>query len=191
MCIRDSDYSDPTSGVVIVSPPEFLHIAHDYTEVLPSLNLRFDLTDFVIRASVAKVLSRPSFLNLSPRQTVQTQPRTTRGGNGKLDPTTAVQFDLAVEWYFADYSIASVGLFTKDIDAFIQSQGVPTPFPGVIDPDTGQPLVLTSFRPLNTGKSDMVGVEMSFQRTFADLLPAPFDGLGVIANYTYLSLIHI
>jgi iron complex outermembrane receptor protein len=182
----DIDFSDPTQGVVIVSPPEFLHIAHDYTEVLPSLNLRFDLTDFVIRASVAKVLSRPRFLDLSPRQTVQTPTRTTRGGNGKLDPTTAVQFDLAVEWYFADYSIASIGLFTKNIEAFVQSQGVPTPFPGVIDPDTNQPLVLTAFRPLNTGKSDMVGVELSFQRTFADFLPAPFDGLGVVANYTYI-----
>ena len=31
-----------------------------------------------------------------------------------------------------------------------------------------------------------MGVEMSFQRTFADMLPAPFDGLGVIANWTYI-----
>ena len=33
----------------------------------------------------------------------------------------------------------------------------------------------------------MVGMELSFQRTFADLLPAPFDGLGVITNYTYIN----
>ena len=34
--------------------------------------------------------------DLNPRQTVQPRPRTTRGGNGKLDPTTAVQFDVII-----------------------------------------------------------------------------------------------
>ena len=29
-------------------------------------------------------------------------------------------------------------------------------------------------------------MELVLQRTFTDLLPAPFDGLGVIANYTYI-----
>jgi len=46
--------------------------------------------------------------------------------------------------------------------------------------------VLTAFIPLNTGKSSMTGIELVFQRAFADLLPAPFDGLGVVANYTYI-----
>ncbi len=181
------DYSDPSSPEIILSPPEFVDIGHDYTEVLPSLNLRFDpREDLVVRFSVAKVLSRPRFLDLSPRLTVQPNPRTMRGGNGELDPTTAVQVDLALEWYFADYSIASIGVFTKSIEAFVQPEVVPTPFPGVIDPETNLPLVLTAFRPLNTGESDLTGIEVAFQRTFADVLPAPFDGLGVIANYTYI-----
>ena len=183
----DIDYSDPTAPNIITSPPTFTEVTHDYTETLPSLNLRFDPTDdIVVRVAAAKVLTRPRFLDLSPRQTVQARNRTTRGGNGTLDPTTAVQFDLAVEWYFDDYSIASVGLFTKDIEAFVQQEQTPTPWPGIIDPETNQPLVLIAFRPLNTGKSDLVGIELAFQRTFADLLPAPWDGLGVIANYTYI-----
>ena len=110
-----------------------------------------------------------------------------RGGNGELDPTTAVQFDLALEWYFADYSIASVGLFTKSIESFVQPELTPVPFPGLTDPATNLPLVLTHFRPLNTGESSLTGVELAFQRTFADLLPAPFDGLGVIANWTIIN----
>ena len=184
----DIDYSDPSSPEVLLSTPEYVNIGHAYTEVLPSVNMRFDpRDDIVVRLSVAKVLSRPRYLDLSPRLTVQARPRTMRGGNGELDPTTAVQFDLALEWYFADYSIVSVGLFTKNIEAFVQPEVVPTPFSGVIDPETNQPLVLTAFRPLNTGKSDMVGLELSFQRTFADMLPAPFDSLGLIANYTYIN----
>ena len=183
----DIDYSDPTAPNIITSPPTFTEVTHDYTETLPSLNLRFDPTDdIVVRVAAAKVLTRPRFLDLSPRQTVQARNRTTRGGNGTLDPTTAVQFDLAVEWYFDDYSIASVGLFTKDIEAFVQQEQTPTPWPGIIDPETNQPLVLVAFRPLNTGKSDLVGIELAFQRTFADLLPAPWDGLGIITNYTYI-----
>ena len=180
----DIDYSDPSSPDIILSTPEFVLVGHSYTRVLPSLNLRFDpREDLVVRAAAAKVMSRPRYLDLSPRLTVQANARTMRGGNGELDPTTAVQFDLALEWYFADYSIASVGLFTKSIDSFVQSDLEAVPFSSVIDPDTGQPLVLTAFLPLNTGESSLVGMELAFQRTFADLLPSPFDGLGVIANY--------
>jgi len=39
-----------------------------------------------------------------------------------------------LDWYFADYSIASVGVFTKDIEAFVHTDIVPPPFPGVIAP---------------------------------------------------------
>ena len=77
-------------------------------------------------------------------------------------------------------------MFTKEIEAFVQPDIVPTPFPTVIDPETNRPLVLTAFRPLNSGASSLTGVELVLQRTFADLLPAPFDGLGLIANYTYI-----
>ena len=106
---------------ITLSDPMFVNVAHDYSVVLPALNLRFDhWHDVVVRASVAKVLSRPRYVDLNPRQTVQARNRTINGGNGMLDPTTAVQFDLALEWYFADYSVASVGLFTKTIEAFVQ-----------------------------------------------------------------------
>ena len=181
------DYSDPTAPEVILSDPRYVNVAHDYTEVLPALNLRFDPhEEVVIRASVAKVLSRPRYLDLNPRQTVQARVRTMRGGNGMLDPTTAVQFDLALEWYFADYSIASIGLFTKSIESFVQPDIEEVPWAGVLDPETNLPLVFTFFRPLNTGESDLTGFELVFQRTLADLLPAPLDGLGVIANYTFI-----
>ena len=181
------DYSDPTAPELILAAPDYLEVAHEYTELLPSLNLRFDpRDDLVVRVAVAKVFSRPAFRELNPNASVQPNNRTMSGGNGQLDPTVGLQFDLALEWYFADYSIASFGLFTKDIEGFVQNDIELVPFAGVTDPDTNQPLVLEAFRPLNTGKSDLVGMELAFQRTFADLLPAPFDGLGVIANYTYI-----
>jgi TonB-dependent receptor len=180
------DFTDPANPVLVQTAPEFLSESHDYTEVLPSLNLRFDpRDDMVIRFSWAKVMSRPSFLDLNPRLTVQPNNLSTRGGNGTLDPTTATQIDLAFEWYFADFSIAQVGFFSKDIEAFIQPDFEDVTYAGITDPNTGLPLVLTSARPLNSGKSDLTGLELSYQTTF-DNLPAPFDGFGVNANYTYI-----
>ena len=182
------DISDPTSPVLELSPPEFITVPHSYSMVLPSLNLRFDpMDDVVVRASVAKVMSRPSYLDLNPRFTGGGIGRTIRAGNGELDPTVGVQLDLALEWYFADYSIVSAGLFSKDIEAFVQLDLDDVRFDDVIDPDTNLPVVLLARRPLNTGKSRLTGVELAFQHTFEDLLPAPFDGLGVIANYTYVN----
>ena len=181
------DVSDPTQPELLLSPPEFLNVAHSYSELLPSLNLRFDpREDVVVRASVAKVLSRPAYGDLNPRFTGGGIGRTIRAGNGELDPTIATQVDVALEWYFADYSIASVGVFIKDIEAFVQLDLDQVRFDNVVDPDTNLPVVLTARRPLNSGQSRLTGIELAFQRTFADLLPAPFDGLGVIANWTYI-----
>ncbi len=182
------DYSDPTTPEIILSDPRYVDIGHEYSRVLPSLNLRFDpRDDIVIRASLAKVMSRPRYLDLNPRKSVQARVRTMRGGNGELDPTMATQFDLAFEWYFADYSIAQIGFFTKDIEAFVQPDLEEVPFPGLLDPETNLPLVFTLFRPLNTGQSSLNGLELAFQRTFEGLLPAPLDGLGVIANWTIIN----
>ena len=182
------DYSDPTAPELILADPAYLEVSHEYTEVLPSLNLRFDpRDDIVVRVAVAKVFSRPAFRELNPNASVQPNNRTMSGGNGQLNPTVGTQFDLALEWYFADYSIASFGLFAKDIEGFVQNDIELVPFPGVTDPETNQPLVLEAFRPLNTGESGLVGMELAFQRTMEGLLPAPFDGLGVIANYTHIN----
>ena len=182
------DFSDETAPEILIAPPEYLNVGHAYSHLLPSFNLRFDpRDDLVVRLSVAKVMSRPDFGRTRPNLSVQPGNRTMKGGNAELDPTTGVQFDLAVEWYFADYSIFSVGLFTKEIEGFIQDDVEAVPFPNIIDPITNQPLVLDHFTPLNTAESSLVGMELSFQRTMEGLLPAPFDGLGVIANYTRIS----
>ena len=182
------DFSDETAPEILIGPPEYLSVGHAYSHWLPSFNIRFDpRDDLVVRLSVAQVMSRPDYLRTRPNLSIQARNRTMRGGNAELDPTTGVQFDLAVEWYFADYSIFSVGLFTKEIEGFIQDDFESVPFPNIIDPITNAPLVLDHFTPLNTAESSLVGLELSFQRTMEGLLPAPFDGLGVIANYTRIS----
>jgi TonB-dependent receptor len=50
-----------------------------------------------------------------------------------------------------------------------------------IDPRTDQ---YTFSVPINAGNSEIQGLELFYQHSFAELLPAPFDNLGVVANYT-------
>ena len=181
------DTSDPTQPVLVLSEPRLLSVSHRYAEALPSLNLRLDARDtVVVRLSVARVLSRPSYLDLNPRQTGGAISRQLLSGNGKLDPTTGWQVDLGLEWYFADYSLASVGVFDKDITGIVQLTIDQVGFPDVIDPDTNAPVVLTWRRPENSGNSDLKGLEVTLQTTFA-ALPHPFNGLGLNANYTYVA----
>ena len=183
----DIDYSDPTVPQIITSAPVFTEIAHGYTETLPSLNLRFDPTDdIVVRFAAAKVMTRPRFLDLSPRQTVQPRNRSTRGGNGKLDRPPRC----SSTWRWSGISTTTrlprwVSSPRKSKRSFSRSKPQPHG-PASSIPRPTNPCI-DAFRPLNTGKSDLAGIELAFQRTFADLLPAPWNGLGVITNYTYIN----
>ena len=102
----------PTLANLIFSEPFLRGSTNSYAEVLPSLNLRFELRDdLILRAAAASVMSRPAFSSLNPGQGGSAVLRLISSGNPTLDPITADQADLALEWYFGDYAIASAGAF--------------------------------------------------------------------------------
>ena len=180
------DLSDPTDPLPIMSDPTIRAVSHSYAEVLPALNIRMELRDdMLLRVATGKVMSRPVFRQINPKQSAAPLNRTISGGNGELDPVVAWQTDLAFEWYFADYSIFAAGLFTKNADGFIDLDATPYVYPETIDPATGQALVMTARVPLNGGDARITGLEMAYQQMFP-MLPAPLDGLGLIAKYTYI-----
>jgi len=100
-----------------------------YTDLLPSLNAAYELTDdMIVRFGAAKVMARPLLGNLAPNVTaisVPTNGGTVGGsltvGNPKLDPFRAVNMDLSFEWYFAPGALVSVAVFDKDISSFPQT----------------------------------------------------------------------
>ena len=150
----------------------------NYTDVLPSANFVLELSDKLqAHVAAAKVITRPSLADLAPRLTLNSSGTvfTAVGGNPELRPFEAWQYDATLEWYFAPGSALIGGVFYKDITTFVYSQK--TNF--VVD---GQTYVLTS--PTNGGKATIKGVELAYQHLFKSL-PAPFDGLGFLANYTY------
>jgi TonB-dependent receptor len=151
-----------------------------YTEVLPSLNLIFNLDEaqeHQIRFSAARAMSRPPLDELRASRILSTvttgRPQTGTAGNPDLLPMMANQLDLAYQWYFAKGGLVSVAGFYKQVQRYIaitQSEAIT--------------------RSVNGEGGNVRGLELVYQQAF-NFLPAPFDGLGIASNYAYtLSSIH-
>jgi len=161
--------------------------SNSYTNWLPSLSLRFDATqDVVMRAGFFSSVVRPNPEQLAPIFAVETAndgEREGEFGNPDLDPYEAINFDASVEWYFAEASVLSGGVFYKDIDNFIFNtvfdEDTP-PFNGVYNGIAFNEAVI----PQNGESAEVLGFELNYQQILS-FLPGPFDGVLVGFNYTY------
>ena len=168
-----------------------------YTDVLPSLNLTYDLTPSQkLRFGAAKVSSPQDLFQLGvgnsynfTRNSNRTQPNGTVGGfefingasgNTHLDPYRATQFLLSYENYFAPGALASVSGFYKKVGNFIITKGVNTLVPDDFGGDYGN-----INEPINAGKGKIYGLEFGTQYAFGDGISPFLRGLGFAANYTY------
>jgi len=153
-------------------------VDHEYTEVLPSLNLLFNVTDdSQIRFGLARTMSRPPLIEMRTGFSIDTTvtPNTASGGNPELDPYIANQVDLGYEYYFSDSGAMTVSFFYKDMQSHIGIATSTKTLEGVDYEYSG---------PINGDGGAIKGFEVLYQQSF-DFLPAPFDGLGVYANYSY------
>ncbi len=154
---------------------------NEYTKVLPSANVTFEVSpNFLVRAAAAQTLQRASIADLAPSEFFNATNLSVTGGNAELEPPVSTQADISLEYYTGRTSLISGAIFYKTVDNFIANfvtQGTDTD----LDP---QGRVLTFTRPENLATAEVRGFEIGTQQFF-DFLPAPFDGFGVIANYTY------
>lgn len=178
----------------------------DHTNILPSFNLKLDLTDEVIlRFALSKAMSRPDMGNLRNYTGLgATFPDLDNANDGlwvknaageitganvyysgsaqnpELTPIEAVQADISLEYYFADVGYVTLALFKKEFDDYIQ-------YVMGVESFTNNGVTETAEvrRPRNGEGAGLQGFEIAFQRYF-DFLPEPFDGFGVQANYTYI-----
>ena len=157
-----------------------------YDYLLPSLNLKFGIgEDLIFRLAGSKVLTRPdnaylrNFLNVSID--VNSGALFAQAGNPAIKPATAWQFDASLEWYFARVGSITLNGFYKSIDDFFyQRVRLETYAFG------GELVNVLTRGPDNfDGTGKIKGFEVAYQQTY-EFLPAPFDGLGVAANYTYI-----
>jgi len=157
----------------------------DYSDILPSFNLAYDLADSVIlRTSLAEVIARPNYTDMFSRSTFAGYNDGTPGnetvtkGNIGLEPFKALQGDLGVEYYFGKSGMFSVAAFFKEVDTFVTSGQLLNQSIGVVDPNTGKDN-WTVATVVNGDGGKINGLELQLQDAFD-------SGFGYIFNYTYV-----
>lgn len=174
------------------------HVQHSRSYVLPSLNLRLKATeDLFIRFAASQAIWSPSFSELQAKRIITNSKKEgvnnvatiddvkfaqDQFSNPDLKPMEATQFDISAEWYFDDHGgMAHAALFHKEIDDLFRRENVvynlPNPNNAVV------PVNTTVLK--NIGSGEITGAEIGVTKFF-DALPAPFDGLGIQASYTYI-----
>ena len=89
----------------------------DYNELLPSVHLRWDLTDADrISLSLAKSIKRPNFNELIPVLLDGEFGDNDYIGNPKLDPETANGIDLGFEHRLGKQGVVGVNFFYRDVE---------------------------------------------------------------------------
>jgi iron complex outermembrane recepter protein len=153
---------------------------NSYTNVLPSANLTVNVTDdFLVRFSASQTMQRAGLADLAPSTFVNQTNLTSGGGNAQLTPPISSNLDVSFEYYTGRSSLISGAFFYKDVQDFIST--------GTIEETItigGSTDVYRTSRPFNIASAKVKGFELGVQQFF-DFLPAPFDGFGIIANYTY------
>lgn len=179
-------------GKVVTTPTD---ISHDYSNVLPSLNLSMRLDDEQnLRFGIAKTISRARLdeMNASVSATYNQTPDdngnnwSVSGGNPLLEPKEALGIDLSYENYFSDEGYFSTAFFWKDLDQWIFDGNYEVDMSGVADPATGEipanPTASGSGK-VNGGGGTLWGYEISVSFPFK-LIDESLDGFGLIASHT-------
>ncbi len=157
------------------------------TEVLPSLVLNWNITaEVVARAAYTETLRMPEYSALNPYQTWQdpltsTPYGTGSGGNPELKPTYSKNYDMSLEWYFAEGSSLYGAIFKREIDGLVINGKKTVVREG--EDGVTRPYVLNA--PVNAADGELSGLEIGLVY-FPDNLPAALDGLGIQASYTML-----
>jgi iron complex outermembrane receptor protein len=156
-------------------------ISHSYTDVLPSANLKIDVTpDLVARFAAAETMTRADYSQLAGATSLSGPDTATgTGGNPDLKPILSNNFDAGLEWYFAKQSLLSATLFYMDLKNYV-SFGSSTRDIFVFGPTLptgGRTVTYLLSTPVNA-KGRVEGAEIAYQQAFT-------ENFGFIGNYTY------
>lgn len=182
--------------IAVGTPPvttyDYVTTDNDYEDVLPSFNLALEpRVDVVIRLGAAKVMSRPTLGDLTPGGSVSPTTRTVSYGNPLLDPFRATNYDFSVEWYFQNEGLLAAAVFYKDIDSFITSETVGTPYnqlglPNELLQGAASPTdIFQVTRRLNGEGGALKGIEIQYQQPFT-FLPGLWSNFGFTGNVTWV-----
>ncbi|MGN6363630.1 TonB-dependent receptor [Asticcacaulis taihuensis] len=187
---------------------EMITLDKSYDDILPSFNAAYDLNDdMMIRFSAGKVMSRPTFADMSGQVEYSLDRYSTladghfggTGGNPDLQPYRATNYSASYEWYFAPNSLFNVDLTYKDVESYIVKKNtfidvtLPT---SAVDYCTntvnklhdlgdartapcGNVESMMVYAPFNGSNAKIPGISVGYQGNL------PW-GFGIQANITYL-----
>jgi iron complex outermembrane recepter protein len=162
---------------------------HSYNDVLPSANLKIDVTpDLVARFAAAETMTRADysalggFTSLSPPGALALPGQTQQHGGGTtgnpdLKPIRSTNLDAGLEWYFAKQSLLSATAFYMDLRNYISYGNVTKSYVTYSTGINGQPVPYDLSEPINA-KGRVEGAEFAYQQAFT-------ENFGFIGNYTY------
>jgi TonB-dependent receptor len=148
----------------------------DYDHVLPGVAVRHEFGRRLVgRVSYTTSLMRPTFSESAIYRTVSDADTDVTAGNPRLATLEARSLDASLEYYLPSLGLVSAAVFHKRIDNFSYSITLPGGDPAFPTYD------LITFR--NGSDGQVSGLELAWQQQLR-FLPAPFDGLGFMANTT-------
>lgn len=160
---------------------------------LPSFNLAADMSDQLrLRLGLFRAMSRPDPEDLGAGRIFTFDDSVSYGsvaeavreirstGNPALQPLMSWNVDLSAEYYLNRDSLFSVGLFYKQFQGGFENIVVNETY-DIGGESITVPVTLTR---TSDDESEIYGVELTGSYRFS-MLPAPFDGLGVKASYSY------
>lgn len=198
--VEDQDLLDYAAEINATGEIEALTLESDYTEVLPSLNLTWQVTDeFYVRTAAYRAMSRfqMNAMSAGVSYSLCTELDESQGGcredgtrdlsdvvlsgdaNGNhLDPYTSINYDLSLEYYPSADATFAVAFYHKEFtggyDTTVEYRDITVNLDGV---DTNYSDVAHVVKQTSDDTSTIKGVEVTGQIHFADL-PEPFNGLG-------------
>lgn len=185
---------------------EDLVASSEYTNVLPSVNLKLNLTDeLLVRFGFSEAIALPSLGHLRNYVAItgtdmqityeddgtegddrtpayaEYDRYTASSGNPYLKPMESYNYDLSLEWYFSESSSLTTSLFYKELSNYFIN--------GVSLRDytnNGVTQEVEVSGATNGEEGSISGFEIAYQQFF-DTLPGKWSGLGMQLNYTHIN----
>ncbi|MDR7194131.1 TonB-dependent receptor plug domain-containing protein [Luteimonas terrae] len=189
----DSDVESTQDG-------DTLRVSKDYSTLLPSLHLKWDLTDADrISLSLARSIKRPNFNELIPARLDGEYGDNDYIGNPNLDAETANGLDLGYEHRLGKRGVVGVNLFYRDISNLIElvNTGEPSDemqgiwedlvddgeYASIEEAMAAEPAESWLYTSANVGDGKVYGVEFDLSTPLSSF---GMDNTGVFMNYAYI-----
>lgn len=156
-------------------------VNNDYAKLLPSANLKFELSDDVVaRFAASRTMTRPDYSALAGSLSLDDLTHTGSGGNPKLNPLLSTNFDVSLEWYFAPRALLSASVYSMQLDDYVSFGTSTIQYKDQAASYEAGTDIYNDYQvsvPINTN-GNVKGFELTYKQPIG-------ENFGLDANYTY------